>query len=152
MDVCGSDEDGRGAVETTRVVREVAPAVLSSLVRPPFDACIPEIVELMMDDLFGESASAKEAKEVGDVSLVGSVTCIVHAAAASPEHRLPCFLGGLGGGGGGLFCFCLSSFEFGDVALPLGQRVDTGCREKSAARGDGVSCGAAPITFWASLP
>ena len=65
MDACG-DEEGRVEVveKERRAVREVAPAVLSSLVRPHFDACIAEVVELMMDDLFGESASAKEAKEV----------------------------------------------------------------------------------------
>lgn len=39
---------------------QVVPAVPSSLVKPPFDACIPEIVELLMEDLFGESAAAKE--------------------------------------------------------------------------------------------
>lgn len=39
---------------------EVVPAIPSSLVRPPFDACIPQIVELLMDDLFGEIAAAKD--------------------------------------------------------------------------------------------
>ncbi|CAN0538062.1 unnamed protein product, partial [Ectocarpus sp. 12 AP-2014] len=38
----------------------VVPAVPSSLVKPSFDACIPEVVELLMEDLFGESAAAKE--------------------------------------------------------------------------------------------
>ncbi|CAN0097927.1 unnamed protein product, partial [Ectocarpus sp. 12 AP-2014] len=40
----------------------VVPAVPSSLVKPSFDACIPEVVELLMEDLFGESAAAKEAQ------------------------------------------------------------------------------------------
>ncbi|CAN0535193.1 unnamed protein product, partial [Ectocarpus sp. 12 AP-2014] len=38
----------------------VVPAVPSSLVKPSFDACIPEVAELLMEDLFGESAAAKE--------------------------------------------------------------------------------------------
>lgn len=47
------------AVQVVAVARQ-APAVPSSLVKPHFDACIPEIVELLMEDLFGESAAAKE--------------------------------------------------------------------------------------------
>lgn len=41
----------------------VVPAVPGSLVKPAFDACIPEIVELLMEDLFGETAAAKEVSE-----------------------------------------------------------------------------------------
>lgn len=44
----------------------VAPAVPLSLVRPPFDACIPEVVELLMEDLFGETAAAKEVRARGE--------------------------------------------------------------------------------------
>lgn len=64
MDVDG--EDSTAAATATeagaeaKVVAAVAPAVPSSLVKPHFDACIPEIVELLMEDLFGESAAAKE--------------------------------------------------------------------------------------------
>lgn len=57
------DVDGEGAASTAAaatVIAAVAPAVSSSLVKPPFDACIPEVVELLMEDLFGESAAAKE--------------------------------------------------------------------------------------------
>ncbi|CAM9407566.1 unnamed protein product [Choristocarpus tenellus] len=45
--------EGRGS--------DMAPAEVSSLVRPPFDTCVGEIAELLMEDLFGETASAKEA-------------------------------------------------------------------------------------------
>lgn len=53
------DVDGEAPVEAGDRVG-VVPALPSSLVRPPFDACIPQIVELLMDDLFGEIATAKE--------------------------------------------------------------------------------------------
>ncbi len=52
---------GAGCVS---VAAKVVPAVPSSLVKPPFDACIPEIAELLMEDLFGESAAAKEVSEI----------------------------------------------------------------------------------------
>ncbi|MEM7519192.1 MAG: hypothetical protein AAF368_19985, partial [Planctomycetota bacterium] len=55
----GADEAAPAAAAGEDAVR-VAPAVPSSLVKPSFDACIPEIVELLMEDLFGESAAAKE--------------------------------------------------------------------------------------------
>lgn len=99
MDVC-DDEEGRAGVvvgRERRAVREVAPAVLSSLVRPPFDACIPEIAELMMDDLFGESASAKEAKEVRADKYVCmerptvAVVAAAGAAAGAALERRVCF-------------------------------------------------------------
>lgn len=65
MDVDGEIEENSTATATaagaaTKVVAVIAPAIPSSLVKPPFDACIPEIVELLMEDLFGESAAAKE--------------------------------------------------------------------------------------------
>ncbi|CAM9433513.1 unnamed protein product, partial [Discosporangium mesarthrocarpum] len=49
----------------------VASAGVSPLVRPPFDLCIGEIVELLMEDLFGESAASKEAEghNVGQAKL-----------------------------------------------------------------------------------
>lgn len=53
------DVDEEAPVEAGDRV-DVVPALPSSLVRPPFDACIPEIVGLLMDDLFGEIATAKE--------------------------------------------------------------------------------------------
>lgn len=64
-------DDGMAAMEVegeegtkveTQSSSAVVPAVPSSLVRPPFDACIPEIVELLMEDLFGETAAAKEVR------------------------------------------------------------------------------------------
>lgn len=61
MDVDGEDGTAMAAATApAKAVAVVAPAVPSSLVKPPFDACIPEIVELLMEDLFGESAAAKE--------------------------------------------------------------------------------------------
>lgn len=64
MDVDGEDNTatatGAGAEAEAKAAAVVAPAVPSSLVKPPFDACIPEIVELLMEDVFGESAAAKE--------------------------------------------------------------------------------------------
>lgn len=54
------EEENRAAVESATGSSGVVPAVPSSLVRPTFDACIPEIVELLMEDLFGETAAAKE--------------------------------------------------------------------------------------------
>ena len=64
MDVDGEDNTGPATATETgaeaKAVAVVVPAVPSSLVKPPFDACIPEIVELLMEDLFGESAAAKE--------------------------------------------------------------------------------------------
>lgn len=62
MDVDGEGAEVTGAESTA--IAAVAPAVVSSLVRPPFDACIPEVVELLMEDLFGESAAAKEVSMV----------------------------------------------------------------------------------------
>ena len=53
------DEASAGAVADRM---EVVPAIPSSLVKPPFDACIPHIVELLMEDLFGEIAAAKEVR------------------------------------------------------------------------------------------
>ncbi|CAN0297211.1 unnamed protein product, partial [Ectocarpus fasciculatus] len=52
------DVDG----EESSAAALVVPALPSSLVKPSFDACIPEVVELLMEDLFGDSAAAKEAQ------------------------------------------------------------------------------------------
>lgn len=60
MEVDGEAGEAGEAAEAT--VAAIAPAVPSSLVRPPFDKCIAEIVELLMEDLFGETAAAKEVK------------------------------------------------------------------------------------------
>ncbi|CAN0258725.1 unnamed protein product [Ectocarpus sp. 6 AP-2014] len=57
-DAAVMDVDG----EESSAAALVVPAVPSSLVKPSFDACIPEVVELLMEDLFGESAAAKEAQ------------------------------------------------------------------------------------------
>lgn len=59
MNVEGGDAEEAAPTAVTMTV----PAVPSSLVRPSFDACIPEIVELLMEDLFGESAAAKEVSD-----------------------------------------------------------------------------------------
>ncbi|CBJ27113.1 conserved unknown protein [Ectocarpus siliculosus] len=48
--------------EESSAAASVVPAVPSSLVKPSFDACIPEVVGLLIEDLFGESAAAKEAQ------------------------------------------------------------------------------------------
>ncbi|CAM9560242.1 unnamed protein product, partial [Ectocarpus sp. 13 AM-2016] len=52
------DVDG----EESSAAALVVPAMQSSLVKPSFDACIPEVVELLMEDLFGESAAAQDVQ------------------------------------------------------------------------------------------
>ena len=68
VDVEASLVPATASAETTGVeaaaAAKVVPAVPSSLVKPPFDACIPEIVELLMEDLFGETAAAKEVGSI----------------------------------------------------------------------------------------
>lgn len=59
-----TEMDADGGTEASGSTLATVPAVLSSLVRPSFDACIAEIAELLMDDLFGESAIAKEVRAV----------------------------------------------------------------------------------------
>lgn len=54
------EEDSSPTATATGAEAKAVAAVPSSLVKPPFDGCIPEIVELLMEDLFGESAAAKE--------------------------------------------------------------------------------------------
>lgn len=66
-------EDGQVADEDAPAARvAVAPAIPSSLVRPAFDACIPGIVELLMEDLFGETAAAKEVRALGAFNKIAS--------------------------------------------------------------------------------